>query len=66
MKKMINYYRHSKEELNKVLFPTWAGDDSGVGSVRNAAISVIVVVSVVTLFLALVDSILAFIVSAVV
>lgn len=62
MKKMIDYYKDSRKELDKVLFPTWSGDDSGVGSVRSAAVSVVIVVSVVTLFLALTDFILSSIV----
>ncbi|MDE5592063.1 MAG: preprotein translocase subunit SecE [Helicobacter sp.] len=56
MKKMINYYRISKEELSKVIFPTKE-------QVRNAFISVLVVVIVISLFLALVDFILGSFVS---
>ncbi len=63
MKRLMSYYKESKKELDKVLFPTWSGDDSGVGSVRGAAVSVVAVVSVVTLFLALVDLILSSIVA---
>ena len=58
MKKLITYYRMSKEELSKVIFPTKE-------QVRNAFISVIVVVSVVALFLALVDFILGSFVSSI-
>lgn len=59
MKKLIGYYQDARKELDKVLFPTWSGDSSGVGSVRAAAISVVIVVAIITLFLALVDLILS-------
>lgn len=58
MKKLIAYYNLSKEELGKVIFPTKE-------QVRNASISVVVVVSVITLFLALVDLILSASVSSI-
>ncbi|WP_297810771.1 preprotein translocase subunit SecE [uncultured Helicobacter sp.] len=58
MKKLISYYRLSKEELSKVIFPTKE-------QVRNAFISVIVVVTVIALFLALVDFILGSFVSSI-
>ena len=58
MKKPITYYRLSKEELSKVIFPTKE-------QVRNAFISVIVVVTVIALFLALVDFILGSFVSSI-
>ena len=58
MKKLITYYRLSKEELSKVIFPTKE-------QVRNAFISVIVVVTVLALFLALVDFILGSFVSSI-
>lgn len=58
MKKLITYYRLSKEELSKVIFPTKE-------QVRNAFISVIVVVTVIALFLALVDFILGSFVSGI-
>ena len=58
MKKLITYYRMSKEELLKVIFPTKE-------QVRNAFISVVVVVSVVALFLALVDFVLGSFVSSI-
>ena len=66
MKKLISYYQDSKKELSKVLFPTWSGDDSGVGSVRAAAISVVIVVTIVTLFLALVDLALSWFVMSII
>ena len=58
MKKLITYYRLSKEELSKVIFPTKE-------QVRNAFISVILVVTVLALFLALVDFILGSFVSGI-
>lgn len=48
MRKVVAYYRNAKEELNKVIRPTKE-------QVRNASISVVTVVVVITLFLALVD-----------
>lgn len=51
MKKMIAYYKTAKEELFKVVFPTKE-------QIRNALISVVVVVFVIALFLGLVDLIL--------
>ncbi|MDE5603231.1 MAG: preprotein translocase subunit SecE [Helicobacter sp.] len=56
MRKLITYYRVSKEELSKVIFPTKE-------QVRNAFISVLIVVIIVSLFLALVDFILGSVVS---
>ena len=58
MKKLINYYRLSREELSKVIFPTKE-------QVRNAFISVIMVVTISALFLALVDFILGSFVSSI-
>ena len=58
MKKLITYYRLSKEELSKVIFPTKE-------QVRNAFISVILVVTVLALFSALVDFILGSFVSSI-
>ncbi|OBV30104.1 preprotein translocase subunit SecE [Helicobacter sp. CLO-3] len=51
MKKMIAYCKTAKEELFKVVFPTKE-------QIRNALISVVVVVFVIALFLGLVDLIL--------
>ncbi len=59
MKKLLSYYRVSREELYKVLFPTKE-------QIRNSFIAVLVVVSVVTLYLMVVDFILSFIVSSIV
>ena len=58
MKKLINYDRLSREELSKVIFPTKE-------QVRNAFISVIMVVTIIALFLALVDFILGSFVSSI-
>lgn len=51
IKKIIYYYQSAKEELWKVIFPTKQ-------QMKVAFIAVAIVVSVVTLFLALVDLIL--------
>ncbi|MCI2235408.1 MULTISPECIES: preprotein translocase subunit SecE [Helicobacter] len=58
MKKLISYYKLSREELSKVIFPTKE-------QVRNAFISVVIVVTIVALFLALVDFILGSFVSSI-
>ncbi|MDO7253779.1 MULTISPECIES: preprotein translocase subunit SecE [Helicobacter] len=58
MKKIFTYYRLAKEELSKVIFPTKE-------QIRNALISVVIVVTVITLFLALVDLILSASVSSI-
>lgn len=58
MKKIISYYRAAKEELFKVIFPTKE-------QIRNALISVVVVVFVIALFLGLVDLILSASVSSI-
>ncbi|WP_458700891.1 preprotein translocase subunit SecE [Sulfurospirillum sp. 1307] len=53
MEKLVTYYNHSKAELLKVIFPIKE-------QIRNAFISVFVVVTVVSLFLALIDVIMSF------
>lgn len=58
MKKLFVFYRMAREELDKVIFPT-------KDQIRNASISVLVVVTVIALFLALVDLILGAIVSSI-
>ena len=58
MDKLKTYYRQSKEELYKVIFPIKE-------QVRSAYISVFVVVTVITLFLALIDAIMSVSLSAV-
>ncbi|BCD59530.1 MULTISPECIES: preprotein translocase subunit SecE [unclassified Nitratiruptor] len=56
MEKLISYIKLSKQELEKVIFPTKE-------QVKNAYIAVFVVVTVVALFLALVDGTMSFILS---
>ncbi len=53
MEKLITYIRNSKVELAKVIFPT-------KDQIKNAFIAVFVVVTVVALFLALIDLIMSF------
>ena len=59
MEKLITYFKLSKAELRKVIFPLKE-------QVRNAYITVFVVVAVISLFSALVDWIMSSIVSAIV
>ncbi|AHY39725.1 preprotein translocase subunit SecE [Campylobacter jejuni] len=59
MEKLITYFKLSKAELRKVIFPLKE-------QVRNAYITVFVVVAVISLFLALVDWFMSSIVSAIV
>ncbi|MGI7602705.1 preprotein translocase subunit SecE [Campylobacter coli] len=59
MEKLITYFKLSKVELRKVIFPLKE-------QLRNAYITVFVVVAVISLFLALVDWIMSSIVSAIV
>ncbi|WP_462197291.1 preprotein translocase subunit SecE [Campylobacter jejuni] len=59
MEKLITYFKLSKAELRKVIFPLKE-------QVRNAYITVFVVVLVISLFLALVDWLMSSIVSAIV
>ncbi|HIP46058.1 MAG TPA: preprotein translocase subunit SecE [Campylobacterales bacterium] len=58
MQNILNYISHSRAELTKVIFPTKE-------QIRNAFISVFIVVAVVSLFLALIDAIMSFTLSAV-
>jgi len=53
MEKLRAYYQYSKAELSKVIFPIKE-------QIRNAFISVFVVVTVISLFLALIDAIMSF------
>jgi preprotein translocase subunit SecE len=57
--KLLSYYQHSKEELSKVIFPIKE-------QVRSAYLSVFLVVTVITLFLALVDLIMSFTLSSII
>jgi len=59
MEKLITYFNHSKEELFKVIFPTKE-------QVRSAFFAVFLVVTVISLFLALVDATMSFILSSIV
>ncbi|HED7215819.1 TPA: preprotein translocase subunit SecE [Campylobacter jejuni] len=59
MEKLITYFKLSKAELRKVIFPLKE-------QVRNAYITVFVVVAVISLFLALVDWLMSSIVFAIV
>ncbi|ECQ8320676.1 preprotein translocase subunit SecE [Campylobacter jejuni] len=59
MEKLITYFKLSKAELRKVIFPLKE-------QVRNAYITVFVVVVAISLFLALVDWLMSSIVSAIV
>ncbi|MCK9161196.1 MAG: preprotein translocase subunit SecE [Arcobacter butzleri] len=59
MSKLLSYYQHSKEELSKVIFPIKE-------QVRSAYLSVFLVVTVITLFLALVDLIMSFTLSSII
>jgi preprotein translocase subunit SecE len=58
MEKLITYYNHSKVEISKVIFPVKE-------QIRNAFISVFVVVTVISLYLALIDFIMSSVLSAV-
>ncbi|MCH5336878.1 MAG: preprotein translocase subunit SecE [Campylobacter sp.] len=59
MEKLITYFKLSKIELGKVIFPLKE-------QVRNAYLAVFIVVAVISLFLALVDWIMSSIVSLVI
>ena len=57
MQKIFDYIAHSRAELTKVIFPTKE-------QIRNAFISVFIVVTVVSLFLALIDAIMSLLLSS--
>jgi preprotein translocase subunit SecE len=57
--KFKTYYKNAKEELDKVIFPIKE-------QIRSAYVSVFVVVTVITLFLALIDAIMSLSLSAVI
>ena len=59
MEKLITYVNHAKIELSKVIFPTKL-------QVRQAFFAVFVVVTVVSLFLALVDLVMSSLLSAII
>ena len=52
MNKVRNYYQNAKSELSKVIFPIKE-------QIRSAYLSVFIVVTVITLFLALIDGIMS-------
>ncbi len=52
MEKLISYINHAKIEISKVIFPTKL-------QVRQAFFAVFVVVTVISLFLALIDVIMS-------
>ncbi len=58
MQKILNYISDSRAELTKVIFPVKE-------QIRNAFVSVFIVVTVVTLFLALIDAIMSFALSSI-
>jgi preprotein translocase subunit SecE len=58
MQKLLDYISHSRAELMKVIFPTKE-------QIRNAFVSVFIVVTVVSLFLALIDAIMSFSLSSI-
>ncbi|SMC08943.1 preprotein translocase subunit SecE [Nitratiruptor tergarcus] len=56
MEKFIQYLQNARNEIQKVIFPTKE-------QVKNAYIAVFIVVSVVALFLAIVDGAMSFVLS---
>ncbi len=59
MEKLKSYYQAAKLELSKVIFPT-------KDQIRNAFVSVFVVVTVVSLFLAIIDMIMSYTLSSII
>lgn len=59
MGKLTTYFSHVKDELQKVIFPTKT-------QVRQAFFAVFIVVTVISIFLALVDWLMSAIVTSVV
>ena len=58
MDKFKTYYKNCKEELFKVIFPIKE-------QIRSAYVSVFIVVTVISLFLALIDAVMSLSLSAV-
>jgi len=56
--KLKSYYKNAKEELAKVIFPIKE-------QIRSAYVSVFIVVTVISLFLALIDAIMSLSLSSV-
>ncbi len=59
MNKVRNYYQNAKSELSKVIFPIKE-------QIRSAYLSVFIVVTVITLFLALIDGIMSLSLSSII
>ena len=59
MNKVKNYYQNAKSELSKVIFPIKV-------QIRTAYLSVFIVVTVITLFLALIDGIMSLSLSSII
>ncbi len=59
MNKVKNYYQNVKAELSKVIFPIKE-------QIRTAYLSVFIVVTVITLFLALIDGIMSLSLSSII
>jgi preprotein translocase subunit SecE len=58
MQKILSYISDSRAELTKVIFPTKE-------QIRNAFVSVFIVVTVISLFIALIDAIMSFSLSSI-
>ena len=58
MSKLKSYYKSAKEELSKVIFPIKE-------QIRSAYVSVFIVVTVISLFLALIDAVMSLSLSSV-
>ena len=59
MNKVRNYYQNAKSELLKVIFPIKE-------QIRSAYLSVFIVVTVITLFFALIDGIMSLSLSSII
>lgn len=59
MNKVKNYYQNARTELLKVIFPVKE-------QIRSAYLSVFIVVTVITLFLALIDGIMSLSLSSII
>lgn len=59
MNKLKTYYKNAKEELFKVIFPIKE-------QIRSAYLSVFIVVTVISLFLALIDAVMSLSLSSII
>ena len=59
MNKVRNYYQNAKSELSKVIFPIKE-------QIRSAYLSVFIVVTVIALYLAMIDGAMSFTLSSVI